>query len=150
MTSEAPVVTSKPPVVVDPSAPEVKVSTMIGGGISQTYEISAKAGTSVDLSKLKIRFNYTKDGSASQTFWCDCAGLQMNVAPYYVAMASDVKGTFGNGYLDITFDSDEVMTGGSLTLGVRFNQSDWSAYSNFVAGSYEIIYDGVVVDTIEA
>ena len=131
----------------DPSAPVVKVSSQLGGSVSQSYTITAKEGTTVDLSKLKIRFNYTKDGSKEQSFWCDSAGLQMSVAPYYVSITQDVKGTFGDGYLDITFDTDYDLTQGSLTLGVRFNQSDWSQYSNFTAGSYEVIYDGVIVST---
>ena len=156
VTSEAPVVTSevpsepsKEPVEsADPSAPEVSVSTTISGGISQVYNITAKQGTSVDLSKLTIRYNYKKDGNKEQKFWCDSAGLQTSVAPYYVSLGENVKGTFGDGYLDITFDTDTVMTNGSLTLGVRFNQADWSAYSNFEAGSCQVIYDGVIVSTI--
>lgn len=148
--SDKPVVTSKPPVVVDPAAPEVSVKTSVNGGVGQTYTITAKQGTTVDLSKLTIRFNYTKSGSLGQQFYCDCAGLQLSEAPYYVSMEEDVKGTFGNGYLDITFDTDNVIKNGSLTVGIRFNQDGWAAYNNFVAQSYDIIYDGVIVNTIEA
>ena len=141
---------SKEPVVSeDPSAPDVKVSTTISGGISQVYNITAKAGTTVDLSKLVIRFNYKKDGNKEQKFWCDSAGLQLSEAPYYTSIGEDVKATFGNGYVDIAFDTDTVIKNGKLTLGVRFNQADWSAYSNFEAGSCQVIYDGVIVSTIE-
>ena len=142
---------SKEPVAsADPSAPDVTVSTTIGGGISQVYNITAKEGTSVDLSKLVIRYNYKKDGNKEQKFWCDSAGLQSSEAPYYSNIGEDVKATFGNGYVDIAFDTDAVIKNdGKLTLGVRFNQADWSAYSNFEAGSCQVIYDGVIVSTIE-
>lgn len=141
---------SKEPVVSeDPSAPDVKVATTIGGGVSQTYNITAKEGTSVDLSKLVIRYNYKKDGNKEQKFWCDSAGLQLSEAPYYLSISEDVNATFGNGYVDIAFNTDTVIKNGKLTLGVRFNQADWSAYSNFEAGSCQVIYDGVIVSTIE-
>ena len=89
--------------------------------------------------------NYTKDDSKAQSFWCDNAGIQMPVSPYYVAYTQNVKGTFGDGYLDITFDKEYSFSSGSLTLQVRFNQEDWSAYTNLVCGELEVYYDGVRV-----
>ena len=154
VTSEAPIVTSEAPVVTTKApetsqapvaGPNVSVATNKGGQISQTYTITPAANKSFDVSKLKIRFHYTKDDNSAQTFWCDSAGIQMNKAPYYVAYTSNVNGTFGDGYVDITFDKAFTMDSGSLNLQVRFNNSDWSNYSNLVCGDMEVYYDGVKV-----
>lgn len=102
----------------------------------------------MDLSQLVIRYNYSKAGNKLQNFWCDNAGMQLNKAPWYVNMTSAVKGTFYDGYLEITFDTNEQLeTGaGSLNLGMRFAQDDWSQYTNFVDEGYEVYYNGVKVE----
>ena len=133
-------------VVAGDVVPDVKVNTTFGSSINQSYTISSKKGN-VDLSKLKIRYNYTKSGNKAQTFTCDNAGLQLNVAPYYVNMTPDVKATFGNGYVDITFDTTQTIAAnaGSMNLGCRMYQSDWSSYEGFVDGSVEVYYNGTLV-----
>jgi len=140
-TSETPATSIAP---VD-GAPAVSVKTNIGSNISQTYTITPSDGKAVDTSKLVIRYNYTKDGSKGQSFWCDNAGVQMSVSPYYVAFTQNVVGTFGDGYLEISFSKDVTFDTGSLSLQVRFNQEDWSAYTGFIGGDMEVYYDGVRV-----
>ena len=66
----------------------------------------------------------------------------MPEAPYYVAFTEHVKGTFGDGYVDISFDKDITFTSGELTLQVRINQQDWSGYTNLECGKLEVLYDG--------
>ena len=129
--------------------PVVTVKSQIAGGINLTYTISASGSKPVELSKLAIRYNYTKSGDKNQIFWCDNAGLQLSKAPYYVNLAPSVKGTFHDGYVEITFDTDETLTAGegSLSIGARLTQEDWSAYSDFVENGYDVFYDGVLVSS---
>lgn len=116
------------------------------GQVNINCAISAKSGQTVDLSKLTIRFKYSKAGNAAQTFTCDNAGLQLNVAPWYQSLTTDVKATFGDGYVDISFDNATKISGSSaLNLGCRMYQSDWSNYSNFKDNGYEVYYDGKLV-----
>ena len=62
-------------------------------------------------------------------------------------LASGVKGTFKDGYLEITFDTTYSMApnSGSLNLGIRLAQSDWSTYENLVDKGYEVYYNGTLV-----
>ena len=149
-TTTAPVVTTVPPTTTAPVSgvkPVVKVTTNEGGSINQQYTITATGTESVDLSKLAIRYYYDKDSTKAQTFWCDNAGLQLNAAPWYVNLSPDVIGTFHDGYLEITFDSSYNLTPetGSLVMGTRFAQSDWSNYPGFVGKDVVIYYDGAIV-----
>ena len=149
-TTTAPVVTTVPPTTTAPVSgvkPVVKVTTNEGGSINQQYTITAAGTESVDLSKLAIRYYYDKDSTKAQTFWCDNAGLQLNAAPWYVNLSPDVIGTFYDGYLEITFDSSYNLTPetGSLVMGTRFAQSDWSSYPGFVGKDVVIYYDGAIV-----
>ena len=62
-------------------------------------------------------------------------------------MTPDVKATFGDGYVDITFDTTQSIAAnaGSMNLGCRMYQSDWSSYEGFVDGSVEVYYNGTLV-----
>jgi hypothetical protein len=89
-------------------------------------------GTSaVPLSELKIRYWFTREGTANQTFWCDYAvpGCA-NLSGSFVAV-SPVR-TGANFYLEISFTA----AAGSLAAGgqsgeiqTRFAKTDWSNYT---------------------
>ena len=147
--SVAPVTSSTPSGSTDVNGviPSVKVSTQSGSSISQNYTISSVGTKDVELSKLTIRYYYSKDGSKDQNFWCDNAGLQINVAPYYVNLASNVNAVFHDGYVEITFDSTQKLAAnsGSLNMGVRFANADWSSYTNFVDKGCKVFYNGVEI-----
>lgn len=139
----APVQTSKEPIS---GVPDVTVTSTLGGStINQTYTIKSSDGTAIDTSKLVIRYNYTKDGNTEQKFWCDNAGLQMPTAPYYEAYTSSVKGTFGDGYVEISFTKENTFRIGELVVQVRLTNSDWSNFTNFKEGDLEVYYDGVLL-----
>jgi len=125
--------------------PEVSLTTTISGGISQNYFI--KASQTIDLSKVTLRYYYSKTGNKPQSFTCDSAGLSLTTAPYYVDYSKNVKGTFENGYLEISMTEAYSLSNGSLSLGIRFNQSDWSSYENFDEKKLEVMYNGKVIDT---
>ncbi len=128
--------------------PKVSLTTNISGGISQNYVIEPDHNTdSVSLDDLTLRYYYEKDGNKTQSFTCDNAGLSMNVAPYYQDISQYVQGTFSENYLEITFSGNQVIESGRLNLGVRFNQSDWSAYTNFNEIKLDVIYDGKLIDS---
>lgn len=139
--------TPSPVVSLEPSvspAADVVCETFCTGGVSQRYTVNSTDLTNgVPLSKLKIRFYYTKEGQKEEAFCCDCAGIQSSKAPYYIDCTKAVTGEFGKGYIDITFDSDQIVKEGTLSFMVRFNQSDWSPYTDFEAGKTEVIYDTI-------
>ena len=122
--------------------PAVKVSTENTASIEQEYTIAATNGT-IDLSKLKIQYNYSKDGDKKQDFYCDYAGMSFNRAPWYADLTSTVKGKFVSTGVEISFDKMAlVQEGESVNMKVRFNQADWSDYKGFKENKITIIYDG--------
>ena len=136
-----------PSTSVEGAIPKVSVTTQLGSSVNQQYTISSVGSQNLDLSKLAIRYYYSKSGAKSQSFWCDHAGLQLNVFPWYVNLSSEVKGTFKDNYLEITFDTTHSMApnSGSLNLGIRFAQSDWSNYEDLVDKGYEVYYNGTLI-----
>lgn len=130
------------------SNPDVSLTTNIGGGVSQNYVIAPGGGASdVALSKVVLRYYYEKSGSKAQSFSCDSAGISLNTAPYYVDFSKNVTGTFFDNYLEIGFSKDYSLNNAKISLGVRFNNSDWSAYDNFKELKLDVLYDGKVVST---
>ncbi|SET50311.1 cellulase family glycosylhydrolase [[Clostridium] polysaccharolyticum] len=141
---------SAKPVELSGAVPVVSVTTSLGGGVSQSYKItSSSSKEEIDISKVTVRFYYKKTSSKPQTFSCDNAGISLNKAPYYINYASDVKGTFYDGYLELAFTDAVFFAQGNLSMGVRFYQNDWSSYDNFKAEKVEVLYDGAVVSTEE-
>ena len=60
--------------------------------ITNNITVKHNGGDDIDLSKLSIRYYYTKEGSASESFNCDHASMQLNVAPYYLPCTDIVEG----------------------------------------------------------
>lgn len=148
--SVKPTESTKPSEAPSGAIPVVSVTTNLGGGVSQNYIIKSSSKTEeIDISKVTVRYYYDKASTKTQTFICDNAGISLNKAPYYVTYTSDVKGTFSDNYLEITFDDPCCFADGNLSMGVRFYQSDWSSYDNFKPQKLEVLYDGVVVSTEE-
>lgn len=130
----------------DYKALDVALTNHVDSAINQQYEIKIEDKAGIDLSKLKIRYYYTRQGESKQSFWCDHAGLQLMSSPWYEEITTQVKGTFYKGYVEVTFDSNKTVPKGSiLRLGIRFAQSDWSAYKGFQDKGYKIYYDGEIV-----
>lgn len=128
---------------------DVAVTTNYSGNVSQSYSLKASTSTAIDISKVTLRYHYTKSNTADQVFWC-YAGLSLGCDPWYVNYSDAVKATFGDGYLDITFNDSYTISkdAGSLTLNAGFNNADWSAYDNFAEGPLYVYYDGTLVDVI--
>jgi len=130
----------KPPPkpVVEPPKAEPKVELRYKNGrtnvntdtIYPMFTIVNKGNQKVKLSNIKIRYYYTKEGNASETFWCD----------YFTKGSSNVLGSFAklnndknnaNSYLEISFSdaAGEIGAGESVELSVGFAKNDWSQYN---------------------
>lgn len=93
------------------------------------YLLKNTGTTSVDLSKVKIRYYYTIDGEKAQNFWCDWSSVgSSNVTGNFVKM-SDSK-TGADYYLEIGFNSGAgtLAAGQSLEIQGRNAKSDWTNY----------------------
>ena len=122
----------------------------IGSSIKQVYHIQySNESQPIKLSNIKIRLYYNRAGAKSQEYHCDNAGLQLNEAPYYKSCTSDVTGKFQDGYFEIAFQGDEQFKDGELSIDLRCNQSDWSAYQDVDIQKAELWYSGCLVQTKE-
>ena len=174
--SPSPSPSIKPSPSVGPSeAPETvkaNVKVSVSGGetdvtncLTKTITFTGTSSENVDLSKVKIRYYYTADGSQNQNVWIDSAALSYSVAPYYVNIAEDVKGAIvkmGNAkdkadtYLEVSF-------GGAYTINntvngqvaFRIAKDDWSSFTQGNDYSYGddtkvvVYYDEVVIAGVE-
>jgi hypothetical protein len=99
-------------------------------GMNPHFKITNTGTTAIDLSKVKVRYYFTEDGTQSNSFWCD----------YSTAGSSNVTGTFtklttaltgADTYLEIGFTSGAgtLAAGASVELQSRFSKSDWSNFT---------------------
>ena len=119
--------------------------------ISFTVKVKNTGSTGIDLSKLKIDYLFTKDGSQDLAFWCDYADIS---GSSYQACTDAVNGAFSdvsvnNADTKCTMTSSGVLAGGdTLQLQVRITKSDWSNfdlgndYSSGKAENIKITYNG--------
>jgi len=99
-------------------------------GISPHFKITNNGSTAIDLSTITLRYYFTENGTASNSFWCD----------YSTAGSSYVTGAFttlataldtADTYLEIGFTSSAgtLAAGSSVEVQARFAKSDWSSYT---------------------
>jgi len=98
--------------------------------IAGTIEITNNGKSSVDLSKIKIKYYFTKDGG-DMVF--DCYHAATNSASgKYTALTDKVKGTYSaatgesrDTCLTITVGSGSLAKGDTLTISFSAHRSDW-------------------------
>jgi hypothetical protein len=94
----------------------------------------------IDLSTVKIRYYFTKDGTEDLTFWCDYAVVgTANVQGKFVTV-NPAKGT-ADTYLEISFSSGAGSLAAGAETGViqgRFSKNNWSNFDQ----SNDYSYDG--------
>lgn len=133
--------------------------------ISNNIQLTHSSGADLDLSKLSIRYYYTKEGSAAETFHCDTASVNYNRAPWYASYLSVVSGTINrmnptktnaDSYIEIKLNTTDAFSAGCvLTINTRLNKNDWSVYNQANDFSYNdsthvaVYYNGVLVLGVE-
>ncbi|RKP53163.1 glycoside hydrolase family 5 [Cohnella endophytica] len=97
--------------------------------INATFNIKNTGTAAVSLSGLKLRYYFTKDGTASLNFFCDYA--QVGTANVQGAFFS-ATGTGTDTYLELSF----AAAAGSLAAGgqsgdiqIRISKADWSNFN---------------------
>ncbi|MCZ8518541.1 MULTISPECIES: cellulase family glycosylhydrolase [Paenibacillus] len=101
-------------------------------GIKPHFNIRNTGSAPVDLKGLKLRYYFTKDGSASLNFNVDWAQIG----------SSQVQGAFGSAsaagadtYLEVSFTGGSIPAGGQTgDIQIRINKGDWSSFNE--AGDY--------------
>jgi mannan endo-1,4-beta-mannosidase len=140
-------------------------SSLSTNTITNNFTLKYVSGYDLDLSKLIIRYYYTKDGSAAENFYCDTAAVQMNKAPWHVNYVNSVIGTYNkmntttnnaDTYLDIKINStDKLTAGATLDVNTRTTKNDWSLYNQNNDFSYgdnshvAVYYDGNLIIGVE-
>ena len=160
------IITVKQP--VNPSSKAaISVDVSGKGGATETtiqrkYTLTNNGDKDVDLTKVKIRYYYTKDANVEQVLYVDAAGMQLDSAPWYVNATKNVTSTFGtvsgnDSYCDISFaDLDTALPSGkSISIDTRLANNNWSAFDQTNDYSYAggdticVYYDDVLVSGIE-
>ena len=121
--------------------------TQSGNANNTVFSVEIASKEQVDLSKVAVRYYFTKADTKEMNFWCDNAGLALKEAPWYMSIGSLVKYEFvqtNEGYyLEITMpEVDAKVNEGTLTLQTRIANMDWSNMENLTAGVTEVYYNG--------
>ncbi|RPI94102.1 MAG: cellobiohydrolase [Chloroflexi bacterium] len=101
--------------------------------IKPHFNIVNQGGSAVPLSELKIRYWYTREGTAGQSFWCDWSAITgscSNVTSTFVQVSPARPGA--DFYLEVGFAAaaGSVAAGGqSGEIQARFAKTDWSNYT---------------------
>lgn len=133
--------------------------------ITNNFVVKHESGDDVDLSKLSLRYFFTKEGATNQTVWIDNAAAQMNFAPWYVSYTGEAKGKVvamaaptadADSYIEITFGGNDVLKAGAqLSIATRTAKADWSNYDQTNDFSYgdsdkiAVYYDGELIAGME-
>ncbi len=97
--------------------------------IYPNYKITNQGSLAIDLSKVKLRYYYTKDGNQSQSFWCDWSTIgKTNVTGIFMEYVK--PHTNSDCYLEIGFKSGagSLAPGASIEVRSRIAKSDWTNY----------------------
>ena len=115
----------------DPTAPN-------DNQIKPHLEVVNNGNSTISLSDITIRYWYTIDSNASQSFWCDYATLGCSaITGTFVALPTAKTGA--DYYLQVGFTSSAgTLAPGANTgeIQTRFNKTDWSNFNETNDYSY--------------
>ncbi len=97
--------------------------------ISPWFRITNQGNEAVNLSKVKLRYYYTKDNTKPQNFYCNWSTAgSSNVTGTFVPMT--VAKTNADTYLEVGFTSaaGSLAAGQSTDVQIQFAKTDWSSY----------------------
>jgi len=106
--------------------------------IKAHFIIKNTGSSAVDLSTLKLRYYFTKDGSAAVNAWIDWAQIGASNVSATIGAAT---GTNADTYVELSFASGagSILAGGqSGEIQVRLSKADWSNFNE----SNDYSYDG--------
>jgi endoglucanase len=101
--------------------------------IKPHFNIVNTGTSAVPLSELKIRYWFTREGTAAQNFWCDYSAIPgscSNLSGTFVQVSPARTGA--DFYLEVSFTAaaGSIAAGGqSGEIQTRFAKSDWSNYT---------------------
>ncbi len=97
--------------------------------IYPNFRITNQCSSPIDLSKVKLRYYYTKDGEQSQSFFCDWSTVgKAKVTGIFMEYVK--PHTDSDCYLEIGFSNGtkDLESGGSVEVKSRIAKSDWANY----------------------
>ncbi|NLD50446.1 MAG: hypothetical protein GX660_25170 [Clostridiaceae bacterium] len=97
--------------------------------IVSKFKLSNESNSTISLSDVKIRYYYSIDTDAPQSFNCDWSSVgNSNVTGKFKKMSSPKKNA--DHYLEIGFNSNagEIKPGESAEVQTRFSKQDWKDY----------------------
>lgn len=126
---------------------DVKVNASASQSINLNCTITASGSEAIDLSRLTIRYTFQKADGKNMNVFCDNAAAQLNVAPYYQGLNSDINTAIkkdGSNYvLEITFKNEFILKPqtGSVQIQLRLANEDWSSIgSGFTEKNISVLY----------
>lgn len=151
-----------PPVTHSDISLNVKSSdNAITNTLANDFILKNNGKESIDISKLKICYYYTKDGNEKQNFFVDNTGINYRSSPWYMAATSFTEGKFvditqtsnADCCFEITFNSSGIMLDkdAEMTCATRVAKENWQNYNR--ANDYSFIssenvcvyYDGNLI-----
>lgn len=101
-----------------------------GNALTPQFNLRNTGTTAIDLSKVKLRYYFTKDSSADLTFWCDYAQIgSANVKGSFAAV-EPAKGT-ADTYLEISFTAGAGDLEAGAETGIIQTRSSKNNWTNF-------------------
>ncbi len=125
-------------------------TTIDGGSLKQTFNLTVDGDQSIDTSKIKIRYYFTEKDAEDLQFWCDHAAVNTTDAPWYTsfnsAVTSEFVKTYAGYYVEISLnEAITVAPNGIITVETRLNSNDWTSMEELLDGNVNIYYDDKLV-----
>lgn len=100
--------------------------------ISPRIQLENNSNQAIDLSKVKIRYYFSADGSQTNNFWCDWSAVGSENITYNFVKLSPAVGK-QDYYVEIGFKTNagKLEAGKSIEIQCRIAKNDWSNYSQF-------------------
>lgn len=123
------------------------MTTDLNCAVNQKYKIHATT-TSIDLSKLELRYEFDTNHQTGVRVFFDNAALQLNIAPYYLDISSHVHTelihTADSDYFSIKFLTSNVLKKdtGNIRISLWLSNRDGSPINQVENTELSVFYDG--------